>query len=115
MPSVSPIDVPPAIKGLSFVSCVEMVCAKALPGGFERLLSTLEENVRRQILAPPGANEWVPLAYLERVIDGAFEHAYGRSLELAFEHGKDGIKRDVRGIYAMFVRALSPDFTLRRA
>jgi hypothetical protein len=104
-----------AIKGLSFNTTAATIRRKASSPGFAAWHAALPAATRALVDSKPVANEWLPVERYADLIEVAFATAYDRQLETLTAHGREGIVDDLRGAYALFIKLLTPDFTIRRA
>ena len=101
-------------KGSGFTSAVTIL-RKMLPvDALEQVLASLSEETAQLVLHPPLPVAWIPVHHFPELVRAVRAHAFGGD-EVKFEEwGRQAILVDVRTIYKMFIRFLSPQFVIER-
>jgi len=101
-------------KGSGFTSAVTIL-RKMLPiDALEHVLASLSEETAQLVLHPPLPVAWIPVHHFPELVRAVRAHAFGGD-EVKFEEwGRQAILVDVRTIYKMFIRFLSPQFVIER-
>jgi hypothetical protein len=105
----------PLYKGNGFNGAVKM--AKTLFAGelWDEIFAGLPSDARRLVEAPPLATDWVPYTCVDAVYEGIVRWGYGGDEARYVEFAQARIQQDLRGIYRVFIKAMSPSFIIARA
>jgi len=104
----------PESKGSGFASAV-MVLRKMVPvETLERILATLSPETAELVRHPPLPVAWIAVHHFPELSRAVRTHAFGSDEKKFEEWGRQAMLADLRGIYKMFIRFLSPQFVIER-
>jgi hypothetical protein len=104
----------PETKGSAFISALGALKKMVPPATFEAMLPRLPPDVADLVRKPPLPVAWVPSEIWFGLIYGAYEHLFNRDEQKLFELGRVALLSDLRGVYKVFVKLLSPQFVIDR-
>ena len=105
----------PESKASGFNSAVLALRTMVPVDAFERMLSTLPAETAEIIRHPALPLEWIPVRHFRALVTGALEQLFGGDEARLGEWGCQAVRHDLRTIYRMFIRFLSPQFVIERA
>jgi hypothetical protein len=97
----------PAFKGRAFKSYVETLGGLADAKSYEHFLDALPADGRALLTAPPHDSEWLSDTILDAILRQGFVALKNDPVQMK-EYGRRAFSRDVRTVYRIFIRALSP-------
>ncbi len=104
----------PESKGSGFSSAVATL-RKMLPGDvLERIIATLSEETAELVRRPPLPVAWVSMHHFPELVRAVRTLAFGGDERKFEEWGRMAMLADLRTIYKMFIRFLSPQFVIER-
>lgn len=105
----------PELKAAGLVSYIAAMRKVVGDAPFERFLTKLSPSLQALINHPPLATVWIPSRELLESAPFAVDELFGGNVERLVEVGREQIRRDLGGIYKIFVRVASPRFVAERA
>ena len=101
-------------KGSGFTSAVS-VLRKMLPvEALERVLEPLSPETAELVRHPPLPVAWIGVHHFPELVRSVRAHGFGSDEKKFEEWGRQAMLADLRGIYKMFIRFLSPQFVIER-
>lgn len=101
-------------KGSGFTSAVTIL-RKMLPvESLEQVLATLSPETAELVLHPPLPVAWIGMHHFPELVHAVKTHGFGSDERMFEEWGRQAILVDLRTIYKMFIRFLSPQFVIER-
>jgi hypothetical protein len=104
----------PETKGSGFVSAVGTLRKMVAPDAFERLLAELSEETAALVRRPPLPVAWIASERFQELLRTAAE-LFGGDEAAIEDWGRRALLFDLKGIYKMFIRFLSPQFVIDRS
>jgi hypothetical protein len=103
----------PESKGSGFTSAVTTLKKMLPPETLEQIVSTLTPETAELVRRPPLPVAWIGIGHFPELVRAV--RAHGFSDERKFEEwGRQAMLIDLRTIYKMFIRSLSPQFVIER-
>jgi hypothetical protein len=104
----------PESKGSGFTSAI-LVLRRMLPvEQLEAVMAPLSAETAELVRHPPLPVAWIPMHHFPELVRSVRAHGFGGD-EVKFEEwGRQAMLSDLRGIYKMFIRFLSPQFVIER-
>ena len=104
----------PESKGSGFTSAVT-VLRKMLPvEALEHVLGALSPETEELVRHPPLPVAWIGMHHFPELVRAVKAHGFGGDERKFEEWGRQAILVDLRTIYKMFIRFLSPQFVIER-
>lgn len=104
----------PESKGSGFTSAVT-VLRKMLGGEkLERIIATLSPETSELVRRPPLPVAWISVGHFPELLRAVRAHGFGGDETKFEEWGRQAMLIDLRTIYKMFIRFLSPQFVIER-
>jgi hypothetical protein len=104
----------PESKGSGFASAVA-VLRKTIGGeAMERVIAVLSPETAELVRRPPLPVAWISMLHFPELTRAVRAHAFGVDERKFEEWGREAIIADLRTIYRMFIRFLSPQFVIER-
>jgi hypothetical protein len=104
----------PEAKANSFNGYVELSRSIFSPEVFGRICDAVQDDVRPLILNPKPASAWLPITHFDSLGRAIVSAAYAGDATRMQEVGRRQLERDTKGIYAFFIRKLSPSFLISK-
>jgi len=104
----------PESKGSGFTSAITVLRRMLPVEQLERVLAPLSPETAELVRHPPLPVAWIPMHHFPELVRSVRAHGFGGD-EMKFEEwGRQAMLADLRGIYKMFIRFLSPQFVIER-
>lgn len=104
----------PESKGSGFASAVSIL-RKTMPAdAMERVIATLSPQTAELVRHPPLPVAWISALHFPELTRAVRAIAFGVDERKFEEWGRQAILADLRTIYKMFIRFLSPQFVIER-
>jgi hypothetical protein len=104
----------PESKGSGFASGVAIL-RKMLPGdAMERVIATLPPETAELVRRPPLPVAWIAAHHFPELARAVRAQAFGGDERKFEEWGRQAMIADLRTVYKMFIRFLSPQFVIER-
>ena len=101
-------------KGSGFTSAVTILRRMLPVDALERVVVTLSTETAELVRHPPLPVAWIPMHHFPELVRAVRAHGFGGD-EVKFEEwGRQAMLADLRTIYKMFIRFLSPQFVIER-
>jgi hypothetical protein len=104
----------PEGKGSGFNRAVQTLRRMVPPEAFERMAATLPEDTVALIRRPPLSLAWIPTRHFTTMLRAAEAQLFGGDEQQLADWGRQAVLGDLRTIYKMFVRFLSPQWVIER-
>jgi hypothetical protein len=105
----------PLAKAAGFNSVVAVLRNGMLDAdGFASLVGKLPPATAEAIRKPPLSVQWIPCARYADLVSGALSHSFGGDEERVVELGRRAFLHDLKTIYRVFIKFLSPGFVVER-
>jgi hypothetical protein len=105
----------PESKGSGFASAV-IILRKILVGEMlEQIIATLSPETAELVRHPPLPVAWIGVGHFPELVRAVKAHGFGGDEKKFEEWGRQAMLNDLRTIYKMFIRFLSPQFVIERA
>lgn len=104
----------PEGKGAGFSGAVATLRRMVPAADLERVLATLPEETADVVRHPPLPVAWIPTRHFVALLQVAERELFRGDEEKLAEWGREAIKNDLRTIYKMFIRFLSPQYVIER-
>ncbi len=101
-------------KGSGFSSAVTILRRMLPVEAFEQVLGALPPDTAELVRHPPLPVAWIPMHHFPDLLRAVRAHGFGVDEKGFEEWGRQAILIDMRGIYKMFIRFLSPQFVIER-
>lgn len=105
----------PEGKGSGFNQAVQTLRRMVPAEAFERMVATLPEETAALVRRPPLSLAWIPTRHFTVLLRAAEAQLFGGNEALIADWGRQAVLGDLRTIYKMFVRFLSPQWVIERA
>jgi hypothetical protein len=105
----------PQTKANNFNTCVGTLRRLVGDDAFARVVAALPSETRAVVQKPPLATTWVPTRHFAAVIETAGRELFGGDEERVVDWSRQAVRSDLRTVYKMFIRFLSPAFIVERA
>jgi hypothetical protein len=106
----------PMAKGAGFNSLVAVVKDKFLSAEeLARLVRKLPPETAEAVQSPPLPMAWIPCARYGDLLSGLLEHAFRGDEERIVELGRLAFLYDLKTLYRVFIKLMSPGFVIDRA
>lgn len=106
---------PPEAKASGFNSTVRSLRAMLPPSAFERVVRSLPAATTELVQRPPLPLEWIPVQRYADLIEAALREGFGGDEERIVDVGRRMIVGDLKTIYRMFIKLLSPQYVIQRS
>jgi len=104
----------PESKGSGFTSAV-IILRKMLGGEIlERIVATLSPETAELVRHPPLPVAWIGVGHFPELVRAVKSYGFGGDEKKFEEWGRQAMLNDLRTIYKMFIRFLSPQFVIER-
>jgi hypothetical protein len=113
-----PLDAtnPPLAKGAGFNSAVAVLRDGLLSTDeFATVVRKLPPATAEAIKTPPMPMEWIPVARYGDLVSHALAHAFRGDETKVVEMGRRALLYDLKTLYRVFIKLLSPGFVIDRA
>jgi len=104
----------PETKGSGFVGALAQLRKMASTDEFERMVAVLPSDTAELARRPPLPVAWLPLRQFIDLLRAAHEVLFGGDESKVSDWGRRALIGDLRTIYKMFIRFLSPQFVIER-
>jgi hypothetical protein len=104
----------PESKGSGFGSAVAALRKMVPADAFERMVATLPPETADLVRHPPLPVAWISTHHFRALITATAQQLFGGDEKKLEEWGRQALLSDLRGIYKMFIRFLSPQFVIER-
>jgi hypothetical protein len=104
----------PESKGSGFVSAVTVLRKTVPPETLERVIASLPPETAELVRKPPLPVAWIGAHHFPVLARGLKTHAFGADERKFEEWGRQAMLIDLRTLYKMFIRFLSPQFVIER-
>src|SRR3954454_14613668 len=84
------------------------------PDELERVIAPLSAQAAELVRRPPLPVAWIGITNFPELVASVRGHAFGRDEAKYVEWGRQAILIDLRTIYKVFIRFLSPQFVIER-
>jgi hypothetical protein len=106
----------PTAKGAGFNSLVAILRDEFLNADeFAGLVRKLPPETAEAIQTPPLPMEWIPCARYGDLLSGVLKHAFRGDEERVVELGRRAFLYDLKTLYRVFIKLMSPGFVIDRA
>lgn len=105
----------PESKGSGFASAITVLRKMATPEDLERLLTMLPPDTAELVRKPPLPVAWIGSHHFRVLSALVAREIFGGDEKKLEDWGRQAMLLDLRGLYKMFVRFLSPQFVIERA
>jgi hypothetical protein len=103
-------------KGAGFNSVVAVLRDGMLgPDDFATLVRRLPPETATAIKTPPLSVQWIPCERYGELVSTALVHAFDGDEEQLVEMGRRAFLHDLKTVYRVFIKLLSPGFVIDRA
>lgn len=104
----------PEGKASGFNSAVATLHKLVGTDAFEALVATLPPETIDVIRHPPLPLAWIPTTHFRALVDAAVARPFAGDESRLVEWGRRAVAQDMRTIYKVFIRFLSPRFVIER-
>jgi hypothetical protein len=104
----------PASKGSGFASAVTTLRKLLPPETLERVIAPLSAPTAELVRRPPLPVAWIDVSHFPELVASVRAHAFGSDEAKYEEWGRQAMLGDLRTIYKVFIRFLSPQFVIDR-
>ena len=104
----------PESKGSGFASAVAILRRMVPAESLERVIASLSPETAELVRRPPLAVAWIGAFHFPELARAVRANAFGGDERKFEEWGRQAILIDLRTIYKMFIRFLSPQFVIER-
>jgi len=104
----------PETKASGFLSSLAAIRKMATPAAIETMTARLPSDIAELVRKPPLPVAWLPSELWFGLIYGAFDHLFEKDEQKMYEMGRLALLGDLRGVYKVFVKLLSPQFVIDR-
>jgi hypothetical protein len=104
----------PESKGSGFASAVAILRKSVQPELFERVVAALPAETAELVRRPPLPVAWIAVRHFPQLLVAVHAHAFGDDERKYEEWGRQALLADLRTIYKVFIRFLSPQFVIER-
>lgn len=104
----------PESKGSGFASAVAILRKSVPPEVLERVVAALSAETAELVRRPPLPVAWIPVGHFPELIGAVRKHAFGDDERKYEEWGRLALLSDLRTVYKVFIRFLSPQFVIER-
>ena len=105
----------PESKASGFNSAVQTLRKMVAVDAFERMTEKLPPETAQVIRHPPLPLEWIPTVHFKRLVEAAQHDLFAGADGPVGEWGRQAVKHDLRTIYRVFIRFLSPQYVIERS
>jgi len=105
----------PAVKGAGVNSLIQVLRQMSNAERFAQFERHLPPQTAALIERPRLAQEWVPLEEAAGLYAAAVTHLFDGDMARLYEVGRQQMRKDLSGIYRVFMRVASPAFVAGRA
>jgi hypothetical protein len=105
----------PLGKAAGFNTAVKVIREMCTPEEFAKLVASVSAEVREQIEHPPMPVTWLPNRFFHELIKVAHLNIFAGNDERIAEVGRRAVMNDLKTLYKMFIRFMSPGFVIDRA
>jgi hypothetical protein len=104
----------PESKGSGFASAVATLRKMLPPEMLERVIAPLSAETAELVRRPPLPVAWIGIGHFPELLTSVRAHAFGGDEAKYEEWGRQAMLIDLRTIYKVFIRFLSPQFVIER-
>ena len=104
----------PESKGSGFSSAVSVLRKMTAPEAFEQMVATLPPETAELVRRPPLPVAWISSYHFQTLLTAVVRDLFGGDEKKLEDWGRQSLLADMRGIYKMFIRFLSPQFVIER-
>lgn len=104
----------PASKGSGFASAVATLRKLVSPETMERVIAPLSAETAEFVRRPPLPVAWIDVSHFPELLVSVRAHAFGSDEAKYEDWGRQAMLSDLRTIYKVFIRFLSPQFVIDR-
>lgn len=104
----------PEGKASGFNSAVATLRQLVTPEAFQRVVAALPPETVELIEHPPLSLAWISTAHFRALVDAAVAQLFDGDESRLVEWGRRAVAHDLRTIYKVFIRFLSPRFVIER-
>jgi hypothetical protein len=105
----------PHSKANNFNSCVATLRQMVGEEPFARVVAALPSETQALVHKPPLPTTWIATQHLACVIETAGRELFSSDEERVVDWARQAVGRDLRTVYKVFIRFLSPTFVIERA
>lgn len=105
----------PEGKAAGFITVSELLREAASPDDWRDYLAALPPDIAKLVEHPPFPSAWLPSRVFFTMLDIAGQKLMRNDPQRAFELGRQQMRRDLTGIYRIFIRIASPQYVIERA
>jgi hypothetical protein len=105
----------PQSKANNFNSCVATLRRLVGEERFVKVVAALEPETQAIVHHPPLATAWVATRHFAAVIETAGCDAFDGDEARVVDWARQSVGRDLRTVYKLFIRFLSPSYVIERA
>lgn len=104
----------PESKGSGFASAVATLKKMLTPEELARVLAVLSPETARLVEHPPLAVSWIPSKHFQELSQAADAQVFAGDESKLEDWGRLALLNDLKTIYKMFIRFMSPQFVIDR-
>lgn len=104
----------PEGKGSGFIGLLNTLRAMVPEDAYARLVRSVPEDTAELMRKPPLPVAWIPSRHFYEVLEAAARQIFGGDESQVSEVGRRALHADLKGVYRMFVRLLSPGWVIER-
>jgi hypothetical protein len=106
----------PLAKAAGFNSVVAVLRDDLLgPERFATVVGKLQPETAAMIKTPPLSVQWIPSERYADLVSSALAHGFGGDEERLVEMGRRAFLHDLKTVYRVFIKFMSPAFVVTRA
>ena len=105
---------PPISKASGFISMRNAIQSLISPEQYKALMRALPADTAALVERPPLPVEWLPVRFGKELLETAHKVAFDGNDQLVFETARRALVSDLKTIYRIFIRFLSPQYVIER-